>query len=255
MRAAAAAVAVLSLAGRVAGALELTRDELRLIEADDVGALAAALDRAPARANATSYREGRCSALAYAAALGHVRTAMLLAARGADLEARCHEQRFTPLMLAALCSNQHQVNHSLCPRHLHLASVSQRDSDSHNQVATELLRLGASAAATTREGQQAAHLAALNGDAAALAILLAAGAEPDARDAYGWSPLLYAVQRGDQEAVALLLRAGADPNRADSLSVSPLKHAMHLKRKHMARQLVEGGAHCSAADLEQIREL
>jgi ankyrin repeat protein len=249
----AALAALTALAELAAGAgdLELSREELRLIEADDVGALAAALDRAPGRANATSYREGRCSALAYAAALGHARTASLLAARGADLEARCHEQRFTPLMLAALCSNQHEVNHNLCPKHLHLARGAD---DSHSQVVGALLRLGALVAATTREGQQAAHLAALNGDKDTLALLLAAGAEPDKRDAYGWSPLLYAVQRGDSETVALLLRAGADPNRADTLSVSPFKHAVYLKRKEVARLLVDGGAHCSAAELEQIRE-
>ncbi len=107
-----------------------------------------------------------------------------------------------------------------------------------------LLAAGADPNARDRDGRTALHFTADRGDAAAVELLLAKGARPNLRDdagatplrvaadrqtaavlvaagadvnarsADGWTPLMRAAQRGDAEWVQLLLAAGADPSPA-----------------------------------------
>jgi ankyrin repeat protein len=58
--------------------------------------------------------------------------------------------------------------------------------------------------------------AAAEGDTERVAALLRAGADPNAADRDGTTPLYQAAVQGDREVVGLLLEAGADPN-AESL--------------------------------------
>jgi ankyrin repeat protein len=62
--------------------------------------------------------------------------------------------------------------------------------------------------------------AARQGALGAMAALLDAGADPNARDGRnGWTPLLHAIHRRQPAAVRLLLERGADPNaRTDALT-------------------------------------
>jgi ankyrin repeat protein len=55
------------------------------------------------------------------------------------------------------------------------------------------------------------HSAAAGRHAGVVAVLLATGADPDARQAGGWTPLHGAAHNGDALTVRLLLDAGADP--------------------------------------------
>ena len=76
-----------------------------------------------------------------------------------------------------------------------------------------LLEAGAKHDLTNRTGASPLYLAATNGDAAAIARLLAAGADPNAvLTAEGESVLMLASQTGDAPAVKALLDRGADPN-------------------------------------------
>jgi ankyrin repeat protein len=87
--------------------------------------------------------------------------------------------------------------------------------------------------------------AALSGDGKRLQVLLDSGADVDAWDENGMTPLLSAVFVGDSEAVRLLLAAGADPNRAqrNDRTSTPLWHARDdFGLREIAALLVKAGA-------------
>ena len=56
------------------------------------------------------------------------------------------------------------------------------------------------------------------------ALVLEYGADPNARNDMGWTPLHYACQLDsrDEDMVALLIKYGADPNAADNRGLVPL---------------------------------
>ena len=56
-------------------------------------------------------------------------------------------------------------------------------------------------------------------------LLLDAGADPDARQASGWTPLHSAAHNGDLELVELLLARGADPAAANDDGTTVLSMA------------------------------
>lgn len=85
--------------------------------------------------------------------------------------------------------------------------------------------------------------AAEDGDAAAVARLLAAGAGADARLApVGETPLMRAAARGHEEAARVLLDAGADPSARRADGFTPLILAVFFGHEGVARLLVERGA-------------
>ncbi|KAL4448300.1 hypothetical protein ABPG75_005519 [Micractinium tetrahymenae] len=86
-----------------------------------------------------------------------------------------------------------------------------------------LLGAGADPAATLTDFfLQPLMISAMNGCAASVKALLAAGAAVDARDQKGQTALSYAIEPGNESCVSALLAAGADPNLADALSFTPL---------------------------------
>mmetsp|Transcript_6591 Transcript_6591/g.16797 ORF Transcript_6591/g.16797 Transcript_6591/m.16797 type:complete len:294 (-) Transcript_6591:97-978(-) len=232
----------------------LSMHELRLIERSDLETLSARLSQNPGLANATSYREGRCSALAYAASLGHVQVAKLLIEREADLEARCHEPGYTPLMLACICNKQYEVSHRLCPPHLKLEDG---EEDSHPKVVSALLEHGASFdQQDLLHGRAAIHFAALNGDEEILRRLINGGANPDMEDASHWTPLMYAVQRNDDAAIRMLLKNGARVDSVDASSgATALIQAAHLGHAAAVEALLAHGAAVGVRDRSSLTAL
>ncbi|MGW1766731.1 ankyrin repeat domain-containing protein [Streptomyces sp. NPDC002073] len=79
----------------------------------------------------------------------------------------------------------------------------------------------------SRQGWTQLHFAADEQDAAAVGSLLAEGAEVDAPDGQGNTPLWQAVftYRGDGAVLSLLVKAGADPDRVNLHGVSPRRLA------------------------------
>jgi hypothetical protein len=90
--------------------------------------------------------------------------------------------------------------------------------------------------------------ASAKSDAVEVQRLLSAAADVNARDASGWTALMFAA-RGDgaPEVVAALLKAGADPNARSSMGQTPLMAAANGSPEKL-RLLIAAGASVNAQD-------
>lgn len=84
--------------------------------------------------------------------------------------------------------------------------------------------------------------AASDGNTAALSFLLHVGANANAREAEGETPLMYAAVEGRSEAVLFLLRSGAEINAVSMNNETALGRAAAMGRTETVRILVEKGA-------------
>ena len=86
----------------------------------------------------------------------------------------------------------------------------------HTDIATLLIKAGASVTAANRYGVQPLSLACINGNPAMVELLLDAGADPNAALEAGETALMTAARTGVVEAVDLLLARAADVNAAEA---------------------------------------
>ena len=100
----------------------------------------------------------------------------------------------------------------------------------------------------------ALHLAALHGHEIIMAKLLGAGADPEATNVNReegldhFTPLHYAAHKGNLEAIRVLLRAGANVNAGDRSGMTPLMRAIEGRHERAAWVLLGGGARPLATD-------
>jgi hemoglobin len=104
-----------------------------------------------------------------------------------------------------------------------LAPLPERDSPAGREVVETLVRHGAEVNARSGAGEQTAlHMAARRGNTAVAGALLDAGAEIEARDTKGETPLRRAVNCRHQPVVRLLMERGANPHAPDRRGVTPV---------------------------------
>lgn len=72
--------------------------------------------------------------------------------------------------------------------------------------------------------------------------LLVEGANPNARDVCGYTPLCVAARVGDASIASLLITFGAFANDWDHRGMSPLHHACHGGFFKVVKTLTESGA-------------
>ena len=79
---------------------------------------------------------------------------------------------------------------------------------------------------------------------------LDAGADVNAKDEYGYTPLhqMATMHRGNEEICRLLLERGADPNARDDNGRTPLHWACLYNHTAIVRLLIEHGADAGARD-------
>ena len=117
----------------------------------------------------------------------------------------------------------------------------------HDAAVARLLALGADVGLKDAKGETAAHLACIGGDySSVLALLLDAGASFEARTrSSGWTPLSAAASFGDAGCVALLLDRGGDArdvNEQDDYGGAALHLAASEGSTHVLQMLLQAGA-------------
>jgi len=152
----------------------------------------------------------------------HFQVAELLVAKGADVNAMSREGR-TPLMFAAYRGSTGMVR--------------------------LLLDKGANVNAAAGQGT-ALHWAARWGQPGVAELLIARGADLEARYEHGGTPLHDAVAVGYEKVAALLLEKGADVNAKSGAGGMPLHDAVANRRKSIVELLLAKGADINAEDAE-----
>lgn len=96
--------------------------------------------------------------------------------------------------------------------------------------------------------RRAVHFAALKHQVSCLQMLLNAGAQLDARDTFGNTPLHYAAEDGDGSLLSLLLNNGASVDSQDITSKTPLMKAARSGKLWAVRRLLSFGANVNVRD-------
>ena len=161
------------------------------------------------------------------------------------LERCCADKAFDSEAMVALFVRHHanlstQSAIGLTPLNYAIASSSQRTVEA-------LAAAGADVNAFDYEETTVLMQAAGLGEAGMVAALLRRGADPNAVNLRGFTPLLYAVHpsgAGEDQAacVRLLVEAGAEPNRSNASGFTPLMNAAFLGERDTVRQLLDYGA-------------
>ena len=93
------------------------------------------------------------------------------------------------------------------------------------------------------------HEAAMAGDVEQVQLLISSGADVNATDNTGYTPLFYAAQNSQQKVAELLIGAGANVNTKDQYGNTPLHYAAVSGHYDMCEVLVSNGADVAAKNL------
>ena len=121
-----------------------------------------------------------------------------------------------------------------------------RNGDARGALAA--IRAGADVNATQADGSTPLLWAVYNVDHALVQELLSRGANPDARNTLGATALAEAVNLADEQMVRLLLKARADPNLANDSGQTPLMLAASTGSLPIVQMLVKAGAHVNVRE-------
>jgi ankyrin repeat protein len=195
------------------------------------------------RVNDPASGHGYMAALQMAAQKGHESCVQALLAAGADTEAANRPGR-TALQTVALdsglgCGQAAGVTSDLHSWYdyktaLHLAAL-----NGHAGCVRVLLAAGANVEAVDQLHATALHWAALGGHVTCVKLLIDAHANINAMDCLGRTALHWAAKNGHLSAIQCLVEAGADLLRSGRAALTPSETAA-VEMQHAAAQLLTG---------------
>jgi ankyrin repeat protein len=151
---------------------------------------------------------------------------------------------FLALVLATPARAQLDVN----PFSAYYQSVARLAAANDAPGVQSLISQGKSPNDTDDAGHAGLHLAAINGNAQIVAILIRGGAQIDIKDPLGDTPLFYAADRDQAEICKLLLDAKAVPDVQNRSGVTPLMTAARRGNSDVVRLLLARGANPNTTD-------
>jgi ankyrin repeat protein len=134
------------------------------------------------------------------------------------------------------------------PMASHAGAIHDAAKDGDIAALTALLDGGANPNARDESGLTPLYLATFLGHADTITILLKAGADPNARDESGWTSLHIAAIGSDADIIAALLDGGADPNARDESGWTPLHNAAGNGHADAIAALLDAGADVKATN-------
>jgi ankyrin repeat protein len=183
------------------------------------------------------------TALHQAVLHGQLAAAQVLIDAGADVNAKNNYPPFLPDDLNQQYStNNHQDPVIL----LHSQAITQTQALSSQGIVTAELKDGYTPLALAEFA---------NNHSKMIQLLIAHGADVNARAASGATPLFWAVMRDQKDDAKLLLDKGANSNIPDSYGDTVLDCALHLGFQSMVQLLVDKGADVNAQDQSLHRPL
>jgi len=132
----------------------------------------------------------------------------------------------------------------------HLPPLHHAARHGHTAVVKLLLGAGAEVDAVNKYGSTPLHFAPGNGNGHLhiAELLLQAGADVNTVNEYGWTPLHFAAEYGSLDLAELLLQAGAEVNAVGRHGLTPLHFAAGYGNLDFAELLLQAGADVNAVD-------
>ncbi len=175
-----------------------------------------------------------------AAAAGHTDVVTVLIAKGADINASDNQGRTA---LAVAKQGNHNEVVSILRKHGAKEGASAPPEDVKPMRDNDPPAVPVEPAPS-----QSLHEAAKNGDLAAVKRLIAEGADVNARNDKGETPLHHAAAWGSKDVVEQLISEGADVHTKDGRGRTPLHHAALWGGRDIAELLISEGAASNEED-------
>ena len=179
-----------------------------------------------------------------AAISGNIKKVKKFIAEGANVNDTDKNDR-TPLHMAA--SSINLVERPLNEDQV-LDSIFKQQIKLSEEIVQILIKAGADVNATDKNGQTPLKIAARYGNVAMANILIKADANVNAADKNGRTPIRMAARYGNVAMVSMLTKAGADVNAADKNGRTPIRMATGYGYKVVVSMLIKAGADVNAAD-------